>query len=256
MISSLPMKHVTIQALTSDLPAVSLILAELGIFNPDTRQAADAVLPEAPGETYQALYQLARSRLQKIRHHVCLAPVIDKRDAYPIEESELATTNQWLGEAWRVCSEYAEACRSLLDERSEIDQLESTLDNFRQLEIDLGLLQAKKRFLDIHIGSVPQAHVKQLRDAVGLDGYLLFVYMENHHSSHVVIIGPGASKSPHLRSVLDTAGYRAFELPVELQTRPELAAQALAELHQVSSAELADCTTENFFRLFTRATRP
>ncbi len=33
-------------------------------------------------------------------------------------------------------------------------------------------------------------------------------------------------------------------------------AQALAELLQVSSAELAERTTENFFRLFARATRP
>jgi len=33
-------------------------------------------------------------------------------------------------------------------------------------------------------------------------------------------------------------------------------AEALAELKGVSFAELANATTENFFRFFTRATRP
>ncbi len=229
MFSPLPMKHVTIQALALDLPAASLILAELGVFNPDTRETAAEALPETPGKRYRELHQQAQGRLEKIAAYVDHTPASARADLHPIDEAELEAADRWLGEAWRVCSQYEEDKRSLLDSHREIDQLESTLKNFSKLEVDLGLLRSQKRFLDIHIGSVPHEHVRQLRDAVSLDGYLLFVYMENHRNSNVVIIGPGGRRTQRLRSVLDTAGYRAFELPPELHAKPQQAAHSLAQ---------------------------
>jgi V/A-type H+-transporting ATPase subunit I len=230
------MKHVTIQALALDLPAASLILAELGLFNPDTREAAAEALPETPGQRYRELHQQAQGRLEKIAAYVGYTPASAGADLHPIDEAELEAADHWLGEAWQVCSQHEEDKRALLDRGREIDQLEITLKNFSRLEVDLGLLRSQKRFLDIHIGSVPQEHVRQLRDAVSLDGYLLFVYMENHRNSNVVIVGPGGRRTQRLRSVLDTAGYRAFELPPELHTKPQQAARTLAHrrtaLHQ------------------------
>jgi V/A-type H+-transporting ATPase subunit I len=222
------MKHVTIQALTSDLPAAALILAELGVFDPDARIDTDEALPDNPGRRYRELHHQAQGRLEKISHY--LEPPIggDGLEPRPISEAALAQTNDWLGRAWQVCSQYEEDKRAVLDRQREIEQLQSTLDNFRQLDVDLGLLQAKRRFLDIHIGSVPLEHVRHLRDAVSLDGYLLFIYMENRDRAHVVIIGPGEARTQHLLSVLDTAGYRAFELPPELHAKPDDVAQTLA----------------------------
>ena len=223
------MMHVTIQAMTSDLPAAALILAELGVFDPDPRPDAQEALPDSPGEHYRELHHQALGRLEKIASYLG-APAVDGiADHHPVEEGELAATNDWLGKAWRVCSQYEEDKRGLLERRRQIDQLQSTLENFRQLDVDLGLLQTKRRFLDIHIGSVPLVHVRHLRDAVSLDGYLLFVYMENQDNAHVVIIGPGENRSRHLRAVLDTAGYRAFELPPQLHAKPEEVAQTLAQ---------------------------
>lgn len=225
--SPLLMKHVTIQALTSDLPAASLILAELGIFNPDLRPEIEDSLPETPGQNYREHHKQAQERLLKITSYVDLTPATLDEGLHPISESTLQETNRWLGEAWQVCSEYEEGCRTLQDELRTLDQLEDALSNFRQLKVDLGLLQQEKRFLDIRIGEVPQEHVNQLRDAVGLDGYLLFVYMRISPNSHVVIIGQGADGSPHLGSVLDTAGFRPLQIPPELQSKPEEADRIL-----------------------------
>jgi V/A-type H+-transporting ATPase subunit I len=222
------MKHVTIQALTLDLPAAALILAELGVFDPDSRSGADEALPDNPGQRYRELHRQAQGRLEKIGNYLGPPSSGDRLEPRPVSEADLADTNDWLGKAWQVCSQYEEDKRALLDREREIEQLQSTLDNFRELDIDLGLLQEKRRFLDIHIGSVPLEHVRHLRDAVSLDGYLLFIYMENRDRAHVVIIGPGEARSQHLLSVLDTAGYRAFALPPELHAKPEQVAQTLA----------------------------
>ncbi len=229
MFRPLPMQHVTIQAMTLDLPAASLILAELGVFDPDSRADASEALPQTPGNHYRELYQQALGRLEKISSYLGAPAVGSQLDLHPISEEDLAATNAWLGEAWQACSAYEEDQRALLDQQRQIDQLKSTLDNFAHLDMDLGLLQAKRRFLDIHIGSVPQDHVRHLRDAVSLDGYLLYVYIENRDNAHVVIIGPGDGHTRHLRSVLDTAGYRAFELPPELYAKPAEAAHNLAQ---------------------------
>ncbi|MGD8588429.1 MAG: ATPase, partial [Chromatiales bacterium] len=228
MLRPLTMKHVTIQALTLDLPAAALILAELGVFDPDARSNSDEALPDNPGRRYRELHRQALGRLEKLGSY--LGPPTSGQGIEPraISEADLADTNDWLGRAWQVCSQYEEDKRALLDREREIEQLQSTLDNFSQLDIDLGLLQEKRRFLDIHIGSVPLEHVRHLRDAVSLDGYLLFIYMENRDRAHVVIIGPGEARSQHLVSVLDTAGYRAFELPPELHAKPEQVAHSLA----------------------------
>lgn len=237
MFRPLPMQHVTLQAMTLDLPAASLILAELGVFDPDTRADATAALPQNPGSHYRELHQQALSRLEKISNYLGTPATGSMLDLHPVSEDDLAAANTWLGESWRVCSQYEEDKRALLDRRRQIDQLKTTLDNFAQLDVDLGLLQTKRRFLDIHIGSVPQEHVRHLRDAVSLDGYLLFVYMENRDNAHVVIIGPGDGHSRHLRSVLDTAGYRAFELPPELHAKPEEVAHNLAQQHAALSRQ-------------------
>ena len=229
MFRPLPMKHVTIQALTSDLPAAALILAGLGVFDPDSRTNTDEALPDRPDQHYRELHRQSEGRLEKISHYLGNPAASDSLEPHPISEAALAQTNDWLGKAWQVCSQYEEDKRALLDRQREIEQLQSTLDNFRQLDVDLGLLQAKRRFLDIHIGSVPLEHVRHLRDAVSLDGYLLFVYMENQDRAHVVIIGPGEAHSQHLLAVLDTAGYRRFELPPELHAKPHEVAQTLAQ---------------------------
>jgi V/A-type H+-transporting ATPase subunit I len=216
------MKHISIQLLTDDLPSATLILAQLESFSPDPRPYAVEALPEIPGRHFRNLYAQARNRLEKIAAQVDYDPAVCSLDVGPISEEQLEHTNQWLGDAWETGSGFEESRRLHQEERRTIDQLEASLANFRNLHIDLGQLQTERGFLENRIGMVHSSQVAQLGDALGLDGYLLFPYMESDNDSHVIILGPSGRVKSNLDAVLDTAGFRPLEIPPELQAEPEV----------------------------------
>jgi V/A-type H+-transporting ATPase subunit I len=215
------MKHISIQVLTTDLPNASVILAELESFSPDPRPYAEEDLPEVPGQPFRSLYTQARTRLDKIASQVDFEPTPTTQCVEPITEEQLAQANEWLGSAWETCSGFEESRREHQEERRTIDQLESYLANFHNLHIDLGQLEAENSFLESRIGMVNRTQVRQLSDALGLDGYLLFPFMEGEIDNHVVILGPGGKEKSNLDAVLDTAGFRSLEIPPELQNEPD-----------------------------------
>jgi V/A-type H+/Na+-transporting ATPase subunit I len=221
MFSPLPMKHVSIQVLTPDLPSASVILAELESFSPDPRPYATDQLPEVPGHRFRTLYNQARTRFDKIVAQVDYTPAPAPHGNQAITEALLEHTNEWLGTAWETCSGFEETRRLQHEEHRTVDQLESSLANFRNLHIDLGQLQNEGSFLESRVGMVHRTHVAQLSDALGLDGYLLFPFMERENESHVIILGPGGREKSNLNAVLDTAGFRSLEIPPELQDEPE-----------------------------------
>ncbi len=227
------MKHISLQVLTSELPSASVILAQLESFSPDPRPYAEQELPEVPGQRFRNLYAQARTRLDKIAAQVGFPPAPSSCGIAPISEEQLEQTNLWLGDAWETCSGFEESRRQQLEERRTIDQLENYLANFRNLHIDLGQLQAENSFLESRIGMVHSDQVAQLSDALGLDGYLLFPFMESGGDSHVVILGPGARERSRLDAVLDTAGFRRLEIPPELQAEPETVKTRLDQRREV-----------------------
>ncbi|MCU7906684.1 MAG: V-type ATP synthase subunit I [Candidatus Thiodiazotropha sp. (ex Epidulcina cf. delphinae)] len=229
MFSTLLMKHISIQVITSDLPSASVILAELNSFSPDTRPYAEQALPEIPGRRFRESYTQAKTRLDKIASEVGFAPTSLSDGVTPISEGELDQANQWLGVAWETCSGFEETRRRQHEERVNIDQLETTLANFRNLHIDLGRLQGDKHFLETHIGMLPRTQVDQLRDALGLDRYLLFPFMESENETHVIIVGANDREASKLQSVLDTAGFRPLEIPPELHAEPDTAKTRLMQ---------------------------
>ena len=232
MFNPLPMKHISIQALTTDLPSASLILAQLESFSPDPRPYAVEQLPEVPGQRFRSLYTQARTRLEKIASQVDYDPTPASHGVGPISEKQLDLTNQWLGAAWESCSGFEESRRQQQEERRSIDQLEASLANFSNLHIDLGQLQAKGGILESRIGMLHRSQIAQLSDALGLDGYLLFPYMVSDSDSHVVILGPGGREKSNLDAVLDTAGFRSLDIPPELQAEPEAVESRLNQRRQ------------------------
>ena len=202
MLSPLPMKHVLLQVLTEDLPQASLILADLEVYSPDFRALQDDRFPNVPGENFRHLYNQAQSRLTKIARHVPLSEAIQLNQLHVISEEELSRTNDWLGTVWERCSEFEERFHRLRGQEAMINELQDALDNFAELNIDLGLLQGDRMFLDIHIGTVPRANVTQLREAIKLAGYLLYCYREEENNAHVVVVGPRGGRESDLRLVL------------------------------------------------------
>ncbi len=225
--SPLPIKHISLQVLTGDLPNASVILAELENFSPDPRPFDEEALPEVPGVDFRAIYAQARSRLEKIAQQIDFTLSPPLQSAGPITEEQLREVNDWLGKAWETCSAFEESRRLQQEERRSIDQLENSLANFRNLNIDLGQLQAERGFLETRIGMVPRAQLQQLGDALSLDGYILFPYMESESDTHVVVVGSGGREQSQLKSVLDNAGFRSLEIPPELKAEPEKAKRQL-----------------------------
>ena len=111
MFSPLPIKHISLQILTEDLPNASMLLAELACFSPDHRPYAEEALPEVPGHAFRTLHTQAKSRLEKIAAQVDFDLASRSQSSGPISEEELERVNQWLGSAWETVSDFEEAAR-------------------------------------------------------------------------------------------------------------------------------------------------
>jgi V/A-type H+-transporting ATPase subunit I len=223
------MKHVRLLVLTEDLPQASLTLAQTESFHADDRPPPEQRLCGAPGRSYREVFDSARSRLEKIAKLVPPAgrPEIDEARVVP--EPELARINDWLGEVWSECSRYEERLRRLEDEDRLVMEQEAALANFADLNIDLGMLRSKTRFLDFYVGIVPRENLRRLEGAVKLADHILLPYMTRGDNAHVVIVGPTGAKEAQLTSVLKAAGFQHLPVPEELDREP---GSKRAELNQ------------------------
>ncbi|BCU07535.1 V-type ATP synthase subunit I [Allochromatium tepidum] len=215
-----PMKHVRLLVLTDDLPRASLALAETQCFHPDRREPESERFATLPGRTFHEIHTQARARLDKIARLIPFEPATSLEPARVIDQAELARLNDWLGRLWDETSSYEEDFRQLDDERHLIHEQQAALENFSHLNIDLGMLRAKTRFLNIHVGLVPRENLRQLEGAVALAGYILHVYLERGDNTHVVIVGPADAKDAGLASVLAAAGFQAIPIPEGLDREP------------------------------------
>jgi V/A-type H+-transporting ATPase subunit I len=215
------MKHILVQALTEDLPQVSLTLAEVGVFAPDERSVAEEQFPIIPGERYRDLYNHALSRLDKLSRLLNIDTLPSLRSVRVVEESELDRLNSWLGEVWATGSSYEEQFRRLLDQERLLTHREESLENFASLNVDLGLLQGEKQFLNLFVGAVPRENVRQLEEALGLAGHLLYTFLVGLETVNVIIVGPRGVQEDELQPVLQAADFRSLPVPPDLRSQPD-----------------------------------
>ena len=220
MLRPLPMKHVRLLVLTEDLPQASLTLAETESFDPDTRPPEEERLNQAPGRDYRELFRTARSRLDKIGKLLPFESEPELREVKVVQKTELSRVNDWLGKIWNECSRYEEQLRRLDDDERLVKEQETALANFADLNIDLGMLRSKTRFLDFYVGIVPRENLRKLEGAVNLAEHLLYPYMTSGDNTHVVIVGPTGTKVAQLTSVLNAAGFQHLPVPEELDRKP------------------------------------
>jgi len=242
MFKPLPMQRIALQVLNEDAPLAALVLARAGVFNPETTRAYAERLPEFPGERYREVYRSARARLDKILAHCGLPGNAGAPGGLrPVTIDELERLDAWLGDVWAECSRAQEALRRLDEERRHVEQLLRTLDNFTALDIDLGRLSARKRFLDVHIGTVPAVNVGRLREAAALAGYVISPYLVADGLTHAVVAGP-TGRETELSGVLNAAGWRAVAIPPELHDRPDKVRRELRErLARAEAGNAAQC---------------
>lgn len=223
------MRHVLIQVVKNDLPQAALTLAAQGSFAPDRRPSDEHELVEVPGERYRQLYRQAESRLSKINSHFQKPVEVSGLEPRLVSERELDALNKRLGSLWQECSKCQEDFRRLDDEIRLVDQLESALETFANLNIDLGLLQGDKEFLDLRLGIVPSINLERMRDALGLADYLVYTFLKADESIHVVVVGPKDEQTAEVDAVLESAGFRDLPVPAELRDEPNKIRQELTE---------------------------
>ncbi|MFY9975308.1 MAG: V-type ATPase 116kDa subunit family protein [Chromatiaceae bacterium] len=221
MLRPRPMKHVRLLVLTEDLPQASLALAQAESFHPDTRPPAESRLTGLPGRDYRDTYNQARSRLDKIAKLIDVPVEKEIQEVRVVELDELSALNDWLGQIWQKTSRYEEDLRRLDDQDRFVREQEAALENFQHLNIDLGMLRNRTRFLDFYVGIVPRENLRQLEGAVALADHLLHLYMQRGESAHVVIVGPTGTKETQLSAVLNAAGFQPIPIPDTLDETPE-----------------------------------
>lgn len=221
MFKPLAMQRVTLYLLRDDAAAAALVMAECGIFEPQHEEPKEEPMPERAGPHYKELFRSAEQRLSKILTHL---DFVTDTDLYgvqtePVSEAQLAELNDQLGEIWRECLWCEENQRLIKEETRKVEQLNIALDKYEALGINLGLLQGKLRFLDVHIGSVASADIRRLRQAVGLIGYYTIEFMKTDGASNVILAGmKGAERE--LKTVLEVASFRRLALPPEFRDYP------------------------------------
>lgn len=229
MFKPVRMQRVYLQVLREDAQRAALILAQCGTFDPQPSSALEAELPESPGQRYREHYDSAHLRLQKLREFYRLEPKIETLELRVVEQAELEAADQRLGELWRDASEAEEQLRRLDEQRREVEQLLDTLKKFAGLDVDLGHLQRRKRFLNVQVGTVPEANVARLTRAVELAGQVLTPFLVSGEVAYVVIAGPMPGESGELSRLLEAAGFRAMNIPEEFTDRPAEVERELGE---------------------------
>ena len=230
MFKPLPMLRVILYCVKEDAPTAALALAEAGVLHPEEIHAAEQDLPELPGREYQQIYHTATSRLEKIQRYLKFDPArFPSLPPRTVDEAELRSINEELGEWWRQCSHLEEQERRLEEENKAVANLSQTLENFASFDVDLGLLQGGARFLDVRVGTVPQANLGRLREALQLANYFLTVFRTVGDNAHIVVTGlREAHTEREIGTLLDAAGWRVVPMPTEFKGHPEKLTQELA----------------------------
>jgi V/A-type H+-transporting ATPase subunit I len=223
----LAMQRLALHVLREDAALAALLLADGGVFNPETSQVDPAQMPDMPSEHYRELYRSARARFDKVLAHCkTLAEPVPPAALRPVSEQELAELDEWLRGVWAECSKCQEGLRRIEEEQKHVKQLQQSLENFASLDIDLGLLTGPKRFVDVHVGTVPSANVARLEQAVALAGYVTHPFRDSEGLTQLVVAGP-SGREAEVRAVLQSAEWRPMEIPAELHHRPEKARRDL-----------------------------
>lgn len=237
MFKPLSMQHVTLWVLSADAPQASLLLATYGIFTPEKSLAWERDLPETPGDRYAEVYAEADARLGKILQHFGPAVADGIQDvageAAPVPPNaptleELEAWNAWLGELWNVASRCEEDRRRIEEALEHNASLQNSLEHFRRLDIDLAWLARPKRFLSTRVGTLPEAHVARLAEALELSGFMLEVFDVQDGRAYAVAVGP-VGRAGDIRGALDAAGWQEMILEPELLAHPDKARQALEQ---------------------------
>ena len=229
MFKPLTMQRITLKVLQEYAPLTALILADSGVFGPETSQLPEEILPHRPGDAYHKLFSSAETRLSKVKQRVSLPTPIKSLPLRGIELAELEQINQHLGELWNQFSKLEEQQHKAAEERRHLDSLSQSLEIFQSLDIDLSVLRNTREFLDLHVGTLPLIDLQRFEKAVSLAPYhFLKVFYKTQDTAYVMVAGPPKQASD-THQLLQTADFKTLVVPPEFSDRPQKIRQDLAQ---------------------------
>jgi len=240
MFGALPMRRVVLYLLREDLELASLVLAQVGVLDPEPVDASED-LDELPGAEFAAVYNSARLRYEKIIHYLGVQPAAELPEGLPrpVSRENVAALDAELTPLWQECSRFEEQQRHLHERRVTLQQQRLGLDTFARLDVDLGLLHEQHEFLDVRVGTLDNSQVERLRDALSITGHSVLEFHREGEVSQVAIVGlQGAEEE--LRGVLKAAGFHPLEVPAGLTGHPEHLRKELATRAEDLDKEQSD----------------
>ena len=244
MFKPISMQYLSVKVLTEDVPLAAQILAECGVFNPETTETVAEQLPDRPGENFRRVFGQARSRLEKILARVAVKPSsADSPLHRVVKQSELEQVNVQLGDIWLQSSQLEEQLHQLNEQQTALKQLLETLEMFSGLDVDLKLFQESAQFLNLHIGTVPIENLEHLQQAIELAQHFINIFHRDEHRASLVVAGP-LEHQDKVRAVLEHADFQPLAIPPQFHSHPQqvhadLTTQ-LAQLQQDREAVLAN----------------
>lgn len=237
MLKPLPMQHISLKLLTEDVPLAAQVLADCGVFNPEITEE----LPQRLGEDFRQLFNLARSRLDKILALIPLKQPLTVPERI-IDFTELEQVNSQLGSLWLELSQQEEELHHLNEQQTALKQLLDNLKTFSMLNVDLKQFQKKARFLNLHIGTIPIAQLEHLEEAIALAEHFIKIFYRDEQSASIVVAGT-LEHQEKVQAILEHTDFQVLNIPPEFHSHPQqvhadLTAQ-LENLQQQTQAVLA-----------------
>jgi len=214
------MRHITLTLMREDLPRAGLVLAELEAFAPDERPLLESELPEVPGANFRARIRRAWGHLDRL---IAVLGELPKEDpdtpVLVLHREQLVEIDQWLADAWAQCAPCEEKMHRLEEDFHELNNLERSLEDFADLDVDLSRLQGEHEHLDMRIGSVPRENLTRLREVLALSNHLV-VNVAGEGDTLRMLIAGRREDAPILDSVLHAAAFQPLSIPASFDDSP------------------------------------
>jgi len=215
------MQHLSLTMLRDDAPTASIELAKLQAVHLIESRNDDSPLDDMPAMDYQQLYQSLNSRYHKIAqyfdHPINTGQIISQA----VSNEALEEINDRVKKIWGHISDHEEEIRQAKDNINLTHQLESSLERFRNLDIDLGKLARESQFIKIFIGTIPNNEHDQLKRALSLANTVMDVFhLTDIH--HYVTVVTSRDQQADVSEILKSAGFHEMSIPQELHQHPDV----------------------------------
>jgi V/A-type H+-transporting ATPase subunit I len=230
MFKPLPMQHISLKVLTEDVPVAAQLLADCGVFNPETTEAIAEQLPERPGENFRRVFASAKNRLHKILAQIPLTPPPEIEPFRSVELSELEQVNVQLGDIWLQLSQLEEQLHQLNEEQTSLNQLFETLKTFTGLDVDLKLFQESAQFINLLMGTVPIENLEHLKEAIAFAEHFIDIFHQDEQTAYFVVAGP-LEHQDKVRATLEHADFQPLTIPPQFLSHPQ-------QVHEELTAQL------------------